>query len=295
MEQRRRLRKQIEERRLVVAPGAFDGLSARIIEQIGFEAVYATGGGIARSAGLPDMGLITLTEQTARVGQIVDSTSLPVIADMDTGYGNALNVMRAVREMEKVGASAVQLEDQVTPKRCGHLDGKEVVDIDEMIGKIRAALDARRDPDLLIIARTDARAVEGFEAAIERCRAYSSAGADVIFFEAPRSVEEIREIPRRVDAPLLLNRIAKGAKTPQVPVGTLAEWGYALIIFPSDLQLGAIRGMQLVAAAIKETGATDRVEDAMLTFPQREAVIGTSRYFDHERKYMSKRLDGDLA
>lgn len=295
MNQRQVLRKRVSEGHLVVAPGAYDGLSAKIIEQAGFEATYITGGGIARSFGYPDMGLITLTEQVARVAQIADSTSLPIIADMDTGYGNALNVMRAIREMERAGASAVQLEDQVTPKRCGHLEGKEIVEVDEMIGKIHAAIEARQDPNLLLIARTDARAVEGFEGAIERCRAYQAAGADVIFLEAPRSLEEIREIPRQVDAPLLLNRIAKGAKTPQVPVATLAEWGYSIVIFPSDLQLSAIRGMQRVAAAIKTTGSTDSVQDISVTFPEREAIVGTERYYEDERRFMGKLFPEDVS
>lgn len=283
-----KLRSLLTAGHIVVAPGAYDGLSARVIEQAGFLAVYATGGGIARSSGLPDMGLVTLSEQAARVAQIVESTSLPVIADMDTGYGNALNVMRSVREMERAGVAAIQLEDQITPKRCGHLEGQELVDVAEMTGKIRAAVDTRQDEDVLLIARTDARAVEGFEAAIERCHAYQEAGADVIFFEAPRSLEEMQEIPRRIRAPLLINRIAKGAKTPLVPVSALEQWGYAIAIFPSDLQLAALHGMRRVAEAIAETGATEVVQDSMLTFPEREAVVGTDAYYEYERKYMSK-------
>lgn len=288
MEQRERLRSMLERGELIVAPGAYDGLSAKVIEETGHTAVYSTGGGIARSSGFPDMGLITLSETIARVTRIVDSTSLPVIVDIDTGYGNALNVMRTVRELERAGAAAIQLEDQVTPKRCGHLEGKEVVSIEEMVGKIHAAVDTRTDADLMLIARTDSRAIEGFEAAIERCQRYSEAGADIIFFEAPRSLEEMQEIPRRVDAPLLLNRVARGAKTPLVPAKTLSEWGYSIVIFPSDLQLAAIHGMRKVAAAIRETGGTEVAQDDMLSFPEREEIIGTETYYGYERKYMGK-------
>src|SRR3954447_25885978 len=185
------LRVRLAQPRILVAPGAADALTARIIEGAGFEAVYLTGAGLANASfGLPDLGLITLTEVTAQVQRIADAISVPLIVDADTGYGGALNVVRTVRELERAGAAAIQLEDQVSPKRCGHFEGKDVVPTAEMVQKIAAGVYARQDPDLVIVARTDARAVEGFDAAIERSRAYAAAGADVVFFEAPTSVEE---------------------------------------------------------------------------------------------------------
>jgi 2-methylisocitrate lyase-like PEP mutase family enzyme len=205
-------RRLLEGKAILVAPGAFDGLSARLIEKAGFPLVYVTGGGIARSTGYPDMGLLTMSEVVVRVKNIVDVTEIPVIADADTGYGNALNVIRTVREFETVGVAGIHIEDQITPKKCGHYEGKSLVSEEEMIKKIEAAREARSDPDFVIIARTDARAVEGLEKAIQRGKRYAGAGADMIFVEAPQSVDEIRKIANSISTPLLINMF-KGGKT----------------------------------------------------------------------------------
>jgi len=203
----KRLRELIEAPEILILPGAWDGLSAILIEQAGFQGVYVTGGGIARSTGVPDIGLITLHEQVARVKMICEAVSVPVLADADTGYGNAINLMRTVREMEAVGTAGIHIEDQVTPKRCGHYEGKEVVDRREFVKKIEAACAARRDADFVIIARTDARAVMGLAEAIARGQACRKAGADVIFIEAPQTVDEVKRVADAIDAPLLINRV----------------------------------------------------------------------------------------
>ena len=269
---------------VVVAPGVNDGLSARLAARAGFAAVYATGGGIARSMGYPDLGLISMTEMTARIGGIVEHAGVPVIADADTGYGNALNARRAVRELERAGVAALHLEDQVFPKRCGHYDDKAVVPVAEMAQKLRAARDAATDPDLVLIARTDALAVEGLDAAIERALAYAEAGADVIFIEAPTTDAQIEAIAGRVPQPKLINMF-EGGKTPLVPLDRLAALGYRIVIIPSDLQRAAIRAMEDTLAAIRRDGNSRAVADRMATFSDREAVIGTDDYMALDRRY----------
>jgi 2-methylisocitrate lyase-like PEP mutase family enzyme len=283
----RRLRARLRDATLLVAPGVFDGLSARIAAASGFEALYASGGAIARSTGVPDLGLLTLPEVLARVREIVDATDLPVIADADAGYGNALNVLRTVREFERLGVAALHLEDQVSPKKCGHYAGKDVISTGEMIGKIRAALDARRDPDLLVIARTDARAVEGLDAAIERANAYARAGADVLFVEAPESEEELRAIAARVHAPLLVNMF-QGGRTPLVAPDALAAMGYRLMIVPSDLQRAAIRAMQTAAAAIRATGTAAGLGAGLAGFDERDALVDLPEWRRREATYAAE-------
>ena len=280
----RRLRTRLQEARLLIAPGVFDGLSARIAAASGFEAVYASGGAIARSTGVPDLGLLSMTEVLARVREIVDATALPVIADADTGYGNALNVLRTVREFERLGVAALHLEDQVSPKKCGHYAGKELISADEMIGKIRAALDARRDADLVIIARTDARAVEGLDAAIRRANAYAQAGADVLFVEAPESEEELRVIARAIQAPVLVNMF-QGGRTPLVTPDVLAAMGYRVMIVPSDLQRAAIRAMQDSAAAIKTMGTAVGLGEGLAGFDERDALVDLPEWRRREASY----------
>src|SRR4029077_8660149 len=221
----------------------YDGLSARLAARAGFSAIYATGGGIARSMGYPDLGLLSPSEIVDRLANIVEQAGVPVIADADTGYGNALNVRRAVREFERAGVAAFHLEDQTFPKRCGHYDDKAVVPTAEMVQKLRAARDALADPDLVLIARTDALAVEGFDAASERAHAYVAACADVTFVEAPTTEAEIEAIATRVRAPQLINMF-QGGKTPLVPRAKLRQWGYRIVIIPSDLQRAAIRAME---------------------------------------------------
>jgi 2-methylisocitrate lyase-like PEP mutase family enzyme len=268
---------------VVVAPGVYDGLSARLARQAGFAVVYATGGGIARSMGYPDLGLLGLSEVVERMSGIVEHAGVPVIADADTGYGNTLNVRRTVRAFERAGVAALHLEDQTFPKRCGHLDDKAVVPVAEMVGKLRAARDAAGDPDLVLIARTDAIAVEGLDAAIERAQAYAEAGADVLFVEAPTSEEQIEAIARRLPGPKLLN-IFEGGKTPFVPLPRLRALGYRIVIIPSDLQRAAIRAMQDVLAAIKQDGHSRAVGPRMATFSEREAIVDTARYLTLDRE-----------
>ena len=268
---------------IVVAPGVYDGLSARLARHAGFAAVYATGGGIARSMGYPDLGLLGLTEVVERLAGIVEHAGVPVIADADTGYGNALNVRRAVREFERAGVAALHLEDQTFPKRCGHLDDKSLVPTAEMAGKLRAARDAAGDPDLVLIARTDAIAVEGLDAAIERAHAYAEAGADVLFVEAPTTEAQIEAIARRLPGPKLLNMF-EGGKTPLVPLARLRELGYRIVIIPSDLQRAAIRGMQDVLAAIRRDGNSRALADRMASFSERETIVGTAEYLARDRE-----------
>ena len=280
------LRKLISGGDVVVAPGVYDGLSAHLARQAGFAAVYATGGGIARSMGYPDLGLVSMTEVVARLALIVEHAGVPVIADADTGYGNALNTRRAIREFERAGVAALHLEDQVFPKRCGHYDDKAVVPVAEMQGKLRAASEAAEDPDLVLIARTDALAVEGLDAAIARGQAYAEAGADVLFIEAPTSEAQIEAIARRVPQPKLINMF-EGGKTPLVPLDRLRDWGYRVVIIPSDLQRAAIAGMQAVLAAIRRDGNSAAERDRMASFTEREGVIGTAGWMDLDRKYQA--------
>jgi methylisocitrate lyase len=278
-------RRLLEGRQISVAPGAFDGLSARLIERAGFPLVYATGGGIARSMGYPDMGLITMNEVMTRVKNIVDVINIPVLADADTGYGNALNVMRAVREFEGAGAAGIHIEDQITPKKCGHYEGKSLVSEEEMMKKIEAAIEARTDPDFVIIARTDARAVEGLDNAIRRGKRYAEAGADMIFVEAPQSVEEIKKIAQSISTPLLINMF-KGGKTPLVPVDKLEAMGYRVAIVPSPLQLAAIHAMEQLLTLLKKEGTTEPFSERMVSFKERDEIVDLSKYQALEKRFL---------
>ena len=282
---RQRMRALIDRDGYTMVPGAYDTLTARLVEQAGFEAVYLTGGGYSRASGYPDLGLLTLSENVHFIGLTVEAVGIPVIADADTGYGNAINVIRTVREYEKSGVAAFHIEDQVSPKKCGHYEGKEVVSFAEMVGKIHAAVDTRRDPDLIIIARSDARAVEGLQAAIDRVNAYIEAGADVGFVEAPQNLEELRIVAREVKGPALVN-VFEGGKTPMVPASELEAMGFRLGIYPSQTHRAAIRAAQRVLAALKEDGDTRRIEADLATFQEREDVVGTSRWRALEHKYM---------
>jgi 2-methylisocitrate lyase-like PEP mutase family enzyme len=272
-----------------MVPGAYDTLTARLVEAAGFAAVYLTGGGYSRANGYPDLGLLTLTENTQFIGRTVEAVGIPVIADADTGYGNAVNVIRTVREYEKTGVAGFHLEDQVSPKKCGHYEGKEVISRAEMVGKIKAAVDTRQDADLVIIARSDARAIEGLAAAIERVNAYLEAGADVGFVEAPQTVEELRIVGKSVRGPALVN-VFEGGKTPMLGANELEEMGFRLGIYPSQTHRAAIRAAQRVLAAMKRDGDTSAVEAELATFQDREDAIGTTRWRELEEKYM--RIDG---
>jgi len=269
---------------VIVAPGVWDGLSSRLVARAGFSAVYATGGGIARSMGYPDLGLLSLSEIVDRLANIVEHAGVPVIADADTGYGNALNTQRAVREFERAGVAALHLEDQTFPKRCGHYDDKSVISASEMAQKLRAARDATGDADLVLIARTDALAIEGLDAAIARAHVYAAAGADVIFVEAPVSIEQIETIAHRVPQPKLINMF-QGGKTPLVPVARLKTLGYQIVIIPSDMQRAAIRAMDDVLAALARDGSSAAVADRMVTFKEREDVVDTAGWLARAAKY----------
>ncbi|MEV5583762.1 oxaloacetate decarboxylase [Streptomyces parvus] len=272
-----RLRRLIEGDGIHVAPGAYDGLSARLVEESGSELLYASGGAIARSCGIPDIGLLGLTEVAARIEQMADVTSLPVIADADTGFGNAVNAVRALALYERIGVAALHIEDQTFPKRCGHLDDKSLVPTDEMARKVRALAEARTDPDFVLIARTDAIATEGLDAAIERAHAYAEAGADVIFVEAPETVEQIEEIAARVPQPKLINMF-HGGRTPLVPRDRLRELGYRLIIVPSDLQRAAITAIRRTLEAINRDGDSGAVREDLASFADRERIVRTAEY-----------------
>jgi len=269
---------------VIVAPGVWDGLSSRLVARAGFSAVYATGGGIARSMGYPDLGLLSLSEIVDRLANIVEHAGVPVIADADTGYGNALNTQRAVREFERAGVAALHLEDQTFPKRCGHYDDKSVISASEMAQKLRAARDATGDADLVLIARTDALAIEGLDAAIARAHVYAAAGADVIFVEAPVSIDQIETIAHRVPQPKLINMF-QGGKTPLVPVARLKALGYQIVIIPSDMQRAAIRAMDDVLAALARDGSCAALADRMATFKEREDVVDTAGWLARAAKY----------
>ena len=285
MTPRQKMRALIASRGYTMAPGAYDTLTARLVEQAGFEAVYLTGGGYSRANGYPDLGLLTLSENVRFIGLAVEAVAISVIADADTGYGNAINVIRTVREYEKSGVAAFHIEDQVSPKKCGHYEGKEIISLGEMVGKIHAAVDTRLDADLIIIARSDARAVEGLQAAIDRVNAYLEAGADVGFVEAPQNVEELQIVARQVKGPALAN-VFEGGMTPMVPASELEAMGFRLGIYPSQTHRAAIRAAQKVLAALKEDGDTSRIEGDLATFQEREDAVGTSRWRALEEKYM---------
>jgi len=285
MNARKKLRELIARGGYTMAPGAYDPLTARLVQLAGFEAVYVTGGGISRSQGYPDMGLLTMTENVQVLARVVDAVDIPVIADMDTGYGNAVNVVRAMREYDRTGVAGFHIEDQVAPKKCGHYEGKAVVGVGEMVGKIKALVDARPDADMVIIARSDARAIEGLQAAIDRVNAYLEAGADVGFVEAPKSVEELAAIPPSLKGPALVN-IFEGGKTPPLPATQLEAMGFKLGIYPSQTHRAAIRAAQEVLAVLKRDGDTAAIENRLATFNDRETAVNSSWWREREAKYL---------
>jgi 2-methylisocitrate lyase-like PEP mutase family enzyme len=284
---RQTLKQLLKRNQLLVAPGCFDGLSARLVQEAGFEAAYLSGGAVARSMGIPDIGLVTMSESIERAVQVVSAIKIPIIADADTGYGNAVNLVRTVREFERAGVAAIHIEDQITPKRCGHLDGKEVISLAEMELKLKAALAARADPDFCIIARTDARGVNGFDDAVKRANAFAKLGVDAIFLEAPQSEEELAEIPRRVpNIPLLVN-VFKGGKTPMLPMDRLEKMGYRIAIYPSETQRAAIHAMRTALSTLKREGTTESIDAALTTFKDRDKVVGLDDWNNIEREFMA--------
>jgi methylisocitrate lyase len=281
----RALREELRRPGIVLVPGVFNALTAVMAQNLGFKAVYVSGAAVTASMALPDLGLITMDEMVRTVKYIVDAVDIPVIVDIDTGYGEALNVMRAVREFEAVGAAGIQLEDQVLPKKCGHLSGKALIPPEEMAKKIKAAVEARRNPDFVIIARTDAVGVTGFEDAVERAKLYLEAGADVIFPEALRTEEEFREFAKRVKAPLLANMTEFGV-SPLIPAKRLEEYGYKFVIFPVTALRVAMYAIREVFKTIMEEGTQASWLDKMLT---RKELYELIRYYDYEK------LDYEIA
>ena len=272
---------------VLVAPGAYDALSARLIAQAGFQAVYMTGFGTAASVlGQPDVGLLTMSEMVSRASALAAVTGdLPLIADADTGYGNPVNVRRTIREYERAGVAGLHIEDQVWPKKCGHMEGKQVIPMDEMVQKVRAAVDARLDPDFVIIARTDANAVYGLEDALQRGRAYREAGADVIFIEAPRSLEELQAIVQAFpDTPLLFNWVESG-KTPLLPLAEIQTLGFKLVIFPVSLLFAATRAMLELLEVLQQGETPAPFSSRMVTFAQFTQHIGLPEIQELERRY----------
>jgi 2,3-dimethylmalate lyase len=270
----------------ILAPGAYDALTARLIEQAGFPAVYMTGFGTSASLiGRPDVGLLTMSQMVDNARRIAQAVDVPVIADADTGYGNPLNVIRTVQEYELAGVSAIHLEDQVTPKKCGHMENKQVIAATEMTEKIRAAVEARSSSDFLIIARTDARAVEGLDSALRRARAYREAGADILFVEAPQIEDEVAQVARAFpNVPLLFNW-AEGGKTPPMPLERLKELGYRLIIFPISALLTAAKAVRGVLAEIKTEGTPRRIFSDGSSFREFNELIGLGEIQELEKRF----------
>jgi methylisocitrate lyase len=283
-----RLRQLLREPGIVMAPGAHDAFTAKLIEQAGFSACYMTGSGtVAAGLGMPDVGLITMTEMVENARRIARATTIPVICDADQGYGNAINVMRTVREYEAVGVAGIHLEDQIFPKKCGHMDGKALIPVDEMVGKIRAAREVREDPDFLLIARTDSRAVEGVEAAVRRGNAYAEAGADLVFPEAPQSRDELARFAREIHAPVMANMTEFG-KTPLVPAGELEQMGYRLVIYPVTAFRIVHRAVRELLAEIKQSGSQEAFLDRMAHRLEMYDVVGLPAVHEAERRFMGK-------
>src|ERR1700760_2394146 len=283
------LRTMLREEKGVILPGAPNALAARIIADLGFKAVYLTGAGLTNMhLGLPDLGFMDLGLVTDHVMAIRSVIDLPLIVDIDTGFGNAVNVTHTVRMLEQAGASAVQIEDQHAPKRCGHFEGKELVPLEEMVTKIRAAVDTRRQ-DMVVIARTDACAVEGFEAAIERAQRYIEAGADVTFVEAPESIDDLRAVPRRLKAPQLVNMVL-GGKTPIIDVKAATEMGFSLVLYANAALQGAVHGMQTTLSTLKQRGVLD--EAAVTSFAERQRLVGKPEFDRMEKRYATHASGG---
>lgn len=274
MSVRKKLRQLLADKQILVAPGAHDVLTARIIEKVGFDVVYMTGYGQAASLlGQPDVGLLCLTEMVSRVNNMTSAVNIPIICDADTGFGNVTNVVRTVREYEKAGAAAIQLEDQVAPKKCGHMTGRQVISSEEMVEKIKAAVAARSDKDMLIIARTDARTVHGIEEAISRGKAYEQAGADVLFIESPESVEEMKRITTSFNVPVLANMV-EGGRTPLLTVQELENIGYDVVIYPTSSTYIIAQAVKNLMLELKNTGTTSHLMDQMIPFKDFNDMIG---------------------
>ena len=279
------LKSMLSRREAVVLAGAANGLFARIIEDVGYEAVYVTGAGVANMyLGAPDIGLTTLTEVAGHVSAIADAVALPLLVDADTGFGNAVNMVRTVRVLERAGAAGLQIEDQVFPKKCGHFEGKEVVPLEEMLAKIKAAVDTRRDGDLQIVARTDARAILGLQAAIDRAGAMIEAGADVTFVEAPTSAEELAQIAGALSVPQVANMVF-GGLTPELGQRRFAELGFGCVLYANAALQAALRASHDVLAALKKEGSLASVAGQLAGFDVRQRAAAKPKYDELERRY----------
>jgi len=279
----KKLRERIAHRDAMLVPGCANALTARIAEDLGFEAAYVTGAGVTNMyLAVPDLSFISLTQLAEHVAAMRDATGLPLIVDADTGFGNALNAGYTVRKLERAGANCIQIEDQVFPKKCGHFDGKEVVNTEEFITRIRAAVDARNDA--LIMARTDAAACTSFEDAVDRCARAMEAGADVLFLEGPRTAEEIAKIPGSVDAPFLLN-LVYGGNTPILSQQELAGMGFSMVLYANAALQAAVTGMQRVLGHIRDTGSIDGIQSEVASFDERQRLVNKPYYDALERKY----------
>ena len=285
MTPRQKLKALVEARRGVIVPGAFNALSARVVEDLGFEAIYVTGAGVTNMwFAMPDQGFMGLAEIADHTARIRDAVSVPLLVDADTGFGNALNVHHTVRVLERAGADCIQLEDQVAPKRCGHFSGKEVIATDEAVGKIKAAVDARRDPDLLIMARTDACATQGFEAAVERAQRFAEAGADILFVEAVTTADEIRALPQRLPRPQLMNMVI-GGRTPIFGADELAQLGYGIVLYANAALQGAVAGMQRALTELRDRRRVDEDPALVTPFAERQRLVGKPEWDALEKRY----------
>lgn len=283
------LKKAMKSRRAMIVPGAANALFARIVEDLGFEAVYVTGAGVVNmKLGVPDIGLGTIKELAETTAEMADVTSLPLIVDMDTGFGNPLNVVRSVRLLERAGASALQIEDQVFPKKCGHFAGKEVIPAIEMIDKIKAAVDTRRDQDLQIIARTDARAIEGLDAAIERAQSYIEAGADATFVEAPVDASELARIAAALAVPQFAN-IVHGGRTPDPGQEALAEMGFSVVLYANAALQAAMHGARAALSVLKSDGRLDRAAPILAGFEERQRIVGKPAWDAIEQTFSTRK------
>lgn len=286
-ERRKRFRQRLGAPGIVLAAGCYDAFSARIADHVGFEALYMTGAGVSAAvAGAPDVGLLTLTEMVEQARRIADVTAIPLISDADTGYGGVLNIARTVRQFERAGVCAIHLEDQQIPKRCGHLEGKRIVPAADMVAHLEAAVDARTDPDFLIIARTDARAVHGMADALARARRYAEAGADILFVEAPVGTAEVETVARELSGlrPLLLNR-GGAEKTPPLSAAEAEALGFKIVIFPGDAQKAAGRAMLSVYRGMKEAGNTRDLAEYMMGFDERFEILGMAEVRRLEERF----------
>ena len=285
MNPKQKLKALADARRGVIVPGAFNAMSAKLVEDLGFEAIYVTGAGVTNMwFGMPDQGFMGLTDIADHTARIRDAVDVPLLVDADTGFGNAVNTYHAVRTLERAGADCIQLEDQVSPKRCGHFNGKAVIDTHEMLGKIRAAVDARRDSGTLIMARTDAATVHGFDAAIERAQAFQEAGADILFVEAVTKAEEVRALPQRLQAPQLMNMVI-GGKTPIFNADQLGALGYGIVLYANAALQGAVMGMQKTLTTLRDAKEVREDSGLVTPFAERQRLVGKGEWDALEKRY----------